>query len=49
MVNAATDKVIEPQLKSEADGGQEAIEAERENEPIQRHLTLGFQVSRPIK
>lgn len=47
MSNAGTDEVIETQLKSETGGGQEAIEAERQDDPVKLHPTFCFQVPCP--
>jgi len=49
MSDASTDEVIEPQLKSKTGSGQEAIEAECQDDPIKLHPTLCFQVPRPIR
>ncbi len=43
MVDAGTDIAIEPYLTNQTDCGQEAIDAEAQDQPI------GFQVSDPVR
>ena len=42
MVDAATGEAIEPYLSNQTDCGQEAIDAEAQDQPV------GFQVSDPV-